>query len=311
MVSRVALGSAGPSDREGLGAGADRAGVRLRHRTRSRCGTKPDQAVARRLATTPRGLTVVFSAAGGAALLFVVLPLVQLYALQDPAALLHAAGDAAVRASVALSLEAALVTALLAGAVGVPLGYLLARRAFRGRSLIEGIVDVPLAVPHTVVGIALLLVFGRTGIIGAPVEAATGLRFWGTAAGVVVAMLYVSLPYAVDTARQAFAAMDPELELVSRTLGAGAWRTFARVTLPLCWRSIVAGMTMSGARALSEFGAIVILAYYPMTAPVKIYDLFLQGGLRDSAAAAVLFLTVTLAIFVGLRLLVNRREAVE
>ncbi len=265
--------------------------------------------MARRIGTAPRALTVVFSAIGAVALLFIVLPLIQLYALQSPAALVHAANDGSVLASIALSIEAALATALLAGAAGVPLGYLLARRTFRGRSLVEGIVDVPLAVPHTVVGIALLLVFGRTGIIGAPVEAWTGLRFWGTAAGVIVAMLYVSLPYAVDTSRQAFAALGSELELVSRTLGAGPWRTFARVTLPLCWRSIAAGMTMSGARALSEFGAIVILAYYPMTAPVKIYDLFLQGGLGDSAAAAVIFLSVALVMFVALKLLTNRREA--
>jgi len=229
------------------------------------------------------------------------MPLFQLYAMQTPASIARAASDGSVAHSIALSIEAATITAALAGLLGIPVAYLLARNEFAGKGLIEAIIDLPLAVPHTVVGIALLFVFGRTGVVGAPVAALTGLHFWGSAGGVVVAMLYVGLPYTVGAAREAFRTVDPRLERVSRTLGAGPWGAFLRVTIPLAWRGIASGLTMSGARALSEFGAVIILAYYPLTAPVKIYDLFLEGGLRDSAAASVLFLSIVLALFIALR----------
>ncbi|HVA37324.1 MAG TPA: ABC transporter permease [Candidatus Dormibacteraeota bacterium] len=257
--------------------------------------------MAARLGGSARLLILVFSVLAGLALLFVVAPLVQLFATQTPSSFGHAAADPSVRAAIALSVATAFVTAAIALLLGVPLAYLLARHAFPGKSLAAALVDLPLAVPHTVVGIALLLTFGRTGWLGILLGALTGVRFWGTAAGIVVAMLYVSLPYTVNAARIAFEAIEPDLEHASRTLGAGAWVTFSRVTLPLAWRGILTGAMLSGARALSEFGAIVILAYYPMVAPVKIYDLFLQGGLSGSSAAAVVFLLVVLVIFAGLR----------
>jgi molybdate/tungstate transport system permease protein len=253
-----------------------------------------------------RGVNAAGLVAGVAVLAFVLVPLGALVGGTRAADLGAVAGDASVRASIALSLVAAAVTAGLAALLGVPLGYALARTTFSAKGLVEAIVDLPLAVPHTVAGIALLFAFGRTGIIGAPIEAATGVRFWGSTAGIVVAMLYVSLPYTVGAARLAFEGVDARLERVARTLRSGPWRTFARVTLPLAWRGIVAGMTLTFARAISEFGAVVILAYFPMTAPVKIYDLFLQTGLRVSSAAATVLLVVVLAVFVALRTLVAR-----
>jgi molybdate/tungstate transport system permease protein len=222
------------------------------------------------------------SLAGALVIAFVLLPLATLVALERPSDLAAASGDGSVRGAIALSLAAAAVTSLLAA-----------------------LVDLPLAVPHTVAGIALLFVFGRTGIVGAPLEHVAGIRFWGTAAGVVVAMLYVSLPYTIAASRLAFEAIDPRLERVARTFAA-PWRVMLRITLPLAWRGIASGMTLTFARAVSEFGAVIVLAYFPMTAPVKIYDLFLQGGLRLSAAAATLLLAVVLAIFIALRALLRR-----
>lgn len=255
----------------------------------------------------PRVLVFVFSLAGGVLLAFILLPLLQMYTAQSPATLARVAGMNGVRSAIGLSLLAALLTALCAALFGIPLAFLLARTRFPGKGLVEAVVDLPLTIPHTVVGIALLFVFGRTGLIGAPVQALTGFRFWGTLGGIVVAMLFVSLPYTVNAARVGFEGVDPRLEKVARTLGARPWAVFARVTLPLAGRGLLTGLTLTYARAISEFGAVIILTYYPMTAPVKIYDLFLQTGLTDSSAMAVLFLTVALALFILLRYFAYRR----
>jgi molybdate/tungstate transport system permease protein len=258
----------------------------------------------------PRGLALAFAIASALLLAFIALPLLQLYASQSGASLAHVAAMAEVRSAILLSLAAALATTACAGLLGVPLAYLLARTTFPGKPVVEAIIDLPLAVPHTVVGIALLFVFGRTGIVGAPLEAWTGLKFWGTAAGVVIAMLYVSVPYAVNAARVGLEGVDARLEKVGRTLGAGRWAVFFRVTLPLGAHGILTGLALTFARSVSEFGAVIVLTYYPMTAPVKIYDLFLQSGLTDSSAMAALFLAITLSLFIASRYLFRqRREA--
>ncbi|OIQ92580.1 molybdenum transport system permease protein ModB [mine drainage metagenome] len=259
----------------------------------------------------PRGLMLVFSLLGGLLLIFIALPLLRLFGAQSAASLMRVAAMAEVRSSILLSVEAATLTTVCAALLGVPLAYLLGRSSFRGKRLVEAIIDLPLAVPHTVVGIALLFVFGRTGIIGAPVSELTGYQFWGSAGGIVIAMLYVSVTYTVDAARVGFEAVDQRLEKVARTLGAGRWAVFLLVSLPLAARGILAGLALTFARSISEFGSVIVLTYYPMTAPVKIYDLFLQFGLGDSSAMAALFLAVTLSLFVLFRLLFRPRRDTE
>ena len=259
----------------------------------------------------PRGLALAFALASALLLAFIVLPLAQLYASQSEGSLARVAAMTEVRSAILLSLAAALATTACAALLGVPLAYLLARTKFPGKPVVEAIVDLPLAVPHTVVGIALLFVFGRTGIVGAPLEEWTGLKFWGTAAGVVIAMLYVSVPYAVNAARVGLESVDERLEKVGRTLGAGRWAVFFRVTLPLGARGILTGLALTFARSISEFGAVIVLTYYPMTAPVKIYDLFLQSGLGDSSAMSALFLAITLSLFIASRYLFRERPDPE
>ncbi len=240
---------------------------------------------------------------GSILLAFLVIPLVALALTQSGASLAAVAHMTDVRDAILLSLEGAFLSAACAALVGVPLAYALARTTFFGKAVIAALIDLPLAVPHTVAGIALLLVFGRHGVLGEPLQTFSGLKFWGTVAGIVIAMLFVSAPYTVNAARIGFEAVDPRLEKVARTLGLDPWRTFFRITLPLARRSIMTGITFTYARSISEFGAVVILVYYPMTAPVKIYELFLRFGLEQSAAAAVLLLIVSLSLFVVLRTL--------
>ena len=238
---------------------------------------------------------------------FVVIPLIALAATQTIASLARTARMVDVRDAIVLSLEGAFLSATMAAVIGVPLAYVLARSSFPGKGVIAALVDLPLAVPHTVAGIALLMVFGRQGVLGEPLQALVGLKFWGTIAGIVVAMLFVSAPYTVNAARIGFEAVDPRLEKIARTLGLGPWRTFLRITLPLARRGIMTGVTLTYARSISEFGAVVILVYYPMTAPVKIYELFLRFSLDQAAGAAVLLLVVSLALFVLLRYLAYGR----
>jgi molybdate/tungstate transport system permease protein len=243
----------------------------------------------------------VFWLLGTVLLAIVVLPLIRLALQPSLASLAAAIGDVEVRDALWLSVAGAFLAALFSALFGIPLAYILARGQFRGRGLIAAIIDLPLSVPHTVAGIALLMVFGRRGIIGEPADALLGLRFWATLAGVVVAMIFVAAPYTVNSARIGFQSVDPRLEKVARTLGLGPWGVLRRVTVPLAWHGIATGLTLTFARAISEFSAVAILVYYPMTAPIKIYELFLRFGLDEAAAAAVLLLALSLGLFVLFR----------
>ena len=248
---------------------------------------------------------------GSLLLAFVLIPLLVLAGTPSLTGLIDSARMPDVRDSILLSLEAAFLSALLTALFGVPLAYVLARSRFAGRGIVSAIIDLPLAVPHTVAGIALLMVFGRQGILGEPLQALAGLKFWGTLAGVVVAMMFVSAPYTVNAARIGFEGVDLQLEKIARTLGLGPWQTFWKITLPLARRGIFTGMILTFARSISEFGAVVILVYYPKTAPVEIYELFLRFNLQQAVAAAVLLLAVSLGLFVLFRFFARNPDVRE
>jgi molybdate/tungstate transport system permease protein len=239
---------------------------------------------------------------GGLLVAFIVLPIVHVYVPLHPGQIAAVALNEGVLQSIQLSVEAAALAAVIAALSGTPLAYRLSRDRFAGKGLLEAVVDLPLAVPHSVAGIALLFVFGRDGILGRPLATA-GLQFWGSFAGIVVGMLFVSCPFMVNAARLAFDGVDRDLEDMAATMGASAAQILWHVAIPQALRGIFTGAMLTYARSLAEFGAIVVLAYYPMTAPVKIYDLFLQGGLGSSTAGAVLLLTVALGTFLALRAL--------
>jgi len=240
----------------------------------------------------------------GLLLAFVLLPMIQMGADQSADSLGAVAAMPDVRAALWLSLESAAITAIVAALLGVPLAYLLSRGTGRWKGLLEALVDLPLAVPHTVAGIALLFVLGRRSLVGAAL-APFGIEFWGSEAGIVAAMLFVSVPFMVNSARLGFQSVDPRLEKVARTLGATPLEVLWRVHLPLAKRGIWSGLVLTYARSISEIGAVMVLAYYPMTAPVKIYDLYLQTGLQQSSAVAVLLLVASLSTFLVMRFLAN------
>lgn len=256
-----------------------------------------------------RSRTALFSIAAGVALMFLVGPLLKLIAGSDPHALARAFADGAVLSAIGLSVMAATWATVLGAIIGTPLGFLLARREFVGKAIIEALIDLPVVVPHPIAGIALLFVFGRRFFVGRAFEL-FGIRFAGAVPGIVVAMLFVSAPFLINAARDGFRAVDPRLESVARTLGRGPWAAFFGVTLPLARGALVSGAVMMWARALSEFGAVVVLAYYPITAPVLIYDRFEGYGLSAAQPVAAAVVIIALLLFAALRYL-NLRQAAD
>jgi molybdate/tungstate transport system permease protein len=246
---------------------------------------------------------LIFSMAAGLLVLFVLLPLVSTLLSTTPAAFLGAFGDPEVLKSIGLTFEAAAIATVLALATGVPLAYLLARRRFHGKRLLEAILNLPVVIPHTATGIALLLVFGRHGLLGQAFSP-LGITFTDNLAGIVVAMLFVSLPFLVNLSRESFALVDEEYEKVAFTDGASAWQAFFNVTLPLAWRGVLGGAVMMWARGISEFGAVVILAYHPKIVPVLVYERFEGFGLEAAQPIALLLILVALIVFISLRLAV-------
>ncbi|MFP4444647.1 MAG: ABC transporter permease subunit [Desulfosudaceae bacterium] len=252
------------------------------------------------------GLLVVFSLP---LVLLVVLPLFKMVSAPSLADMAMTIQDKNVVAAVARSIGCALSAAFISLVFGTPLAYLLARKNFRGKRLVEGIVDLPIMIPHPVIGIAILSVSGRNYPLGR-LLADIGVQLIGTWTGIITVMLFVGLPFYVNTVKAAVEAVPSRLENVSRTLGASMFSTFFRVTLPLAWRSVVLGMIMATARAISEFGAIVIVAYHPMTAPVLIYERFTAYGLKYSQPVAVWLILISFALFVLMRLFAGKGERV-
>jgi molybdate/tungstate transport system permease protein len=236
-------------------------------------------------------------------LLFLFAPIARLLVSGGAGGMGRLFTDSELRGALWLTAVTATSATLLGVLGGTPLAYLLARRAFRGRAVIAALIDLPLLIPHPVAGIALLLVLGRESAVGSALLHA-GVRVAGSPVGIVCAMLFVSAPLYVSAAREAFARVDPRYEAVGRTLGDPAWRVFRRVTLPLSLRGLIAAGVVMWARAVSEFGAIVIHTYNPKVVSVLSYDRFTSFGLHEAlpvAAALTILALIPLTVLRALR----------
>jgi molybdate/tungstate transport system permease protein len=246
----------------------------------------------------------------GLALLFIVAPLAGLLISVTPGQLAEAASDKEVSSSVWLTLLTSMAATFVFGIAAIPLAYILARKKFRFRQLVIGAIDLPIVIPHTAAGIALLGCISRDTWLGRLAEMA-GIHFVGTTAGIALAMAFVSIPFLINAARDGFSAVPERLEKVALTLGASPARVFFTISAPMAWRSITSGMVMMFARGMSEFGAVVIIAYHPMTAPVLIFERFGAFGLQYARPAAVLFVLIALCVFILLRLIGRKRSTNE
>ncbi len=205
----------------------------------------------------------------------------------------------ALRLSLICSLWATGLSLLL----GVPLAWLLARTHFPGRNLVRALALVPMVLPPVVGGVALLLAFGRDGVIGRPLFDLFGIEFTFTTAGAVLAETFVAMPFLVITVEAALRTMDIRYEEVAADLGAGRWTTFRQVTMPLIFPSLVAGTALTWARALGEFGATITFAGNiqgrTQTLPLAIY-LALQDNVAVASALSLALLAVCIVVLVSL-----------
>jgi len=248
-----------------------------------------------------------FALAASLLILFIILPVLVTVFSVSVRSLLETMTDPDVARSISLTFLAGGVATGIGVLLGLPLAYIMARISFPGKSIVSGIIDLPLIIPHTAAGVGLLLVFGRQGILG-PAFAQLGVFFTDSLAGIVVGMMFVSLPLLINASREAFAAVDRELEQSARVDGASAWQIFWGVTLPLAWKGVLSGVIMMWARGISEFGAVVILAYSPKIIPVLIYERFQGFGLSSAVPVTALMLILVLILFIALRWLAQSVE---
>ena len=236
--------------------------------------------------------------------LFFIVPLAGLILKTPWADAPRALASADTLEALRLSLVASLSSTALAIVLGVPLAWVYARVDFPGRNLLRALTTLPMVLPPVVGGIALLLAFGRRGVLGAWLDAAFGITLPFTTAGVVFAETFVAMPFLVLTVEAGLRSLDRRYELAARTLGAGRWTVLTRVTLPLIAPSLFAGAVVCWARALGEFGATITFAgNFPgvtQTMPLAVYIL-LETNPEGSFILSLVLLAVSLVVLVGLR----------
>lgn len=243
----------------------------------------------------------------GLLLLFLGLPVAVLVARAVAGgALVAALDDPVVLDALALSLGTTAVSLVLTVVLGTPFAYVLARRRFPGSSLLETVVDLPIVLPPSVAGLALLLVFGRRGLVGSSLDL-IGFAIPFTTVAVVLAQVFVAAPFFVRSARAGFAAVDRDLEDAARVDGAAERQIFRWITVPLARPALAAGLVMSWARALGEFGATIMfagnIAGRTQTLPLVVYGEFGAGDLDASIAAAAILVLAAFGILIAVRLL--------
>lgn len=248
---------------------------------------------------------LLLSVSASVLILFLLTPLIAIFTLTD----LHALEEALIKnrmlsteawEAFAVTIKASLTASALLLVLGTPLAYLLARREFAGKYLVEALIDVPLMIPHAVAGIMILTAYGRGGLLGSLTTSlgmAVDDSFWG----IVAAMAFVSAPILIDTVKVGIESVDPMVEMVARSLGAGPGKVFTSITLPLTLKSISVGFLLSWARSISEVGAILIVAYYPRSVNVLIVEWFNTYGLSYAIALSIPLVLLSVALFVVVR----------
>jgi len=230
-----------------------------------------------------------------------------MFVASSPDQLFETSKDPEVQRSIGLTLWVSMAATIIFALGGIPLAYLLARKDFTMKRVILGIIDLPIVIPHSAAGIAILGFVSRDSYLG-KLGSMIGLNFVGAPAGIAVAMAFVSIPFLINAARDGFLSVPLRLEQAALNLGASPSRVFFSISLPLAWRNVVSGLILMFARGMSEFGAVIIVAYHPMVTPVLIWERFSSFGLSHARPVAVIFIIVSLLFFIALRFLSRSRK---
>jgi molybdate transport system permease protein len=239
---------------------------------------------------------------------FLVAPLVCLVLRVPLAGFGHYLRDPLVLTALLLTVKTTVLAVAIIAVIGTPVAYLLARREFAGKQLLDAIVDVPLTMPPVVAGLALLIAFSPKGPIGSLLSRA-GIEVVWTTAAVVIAQVFMAAPLYVKAARSGFEAVDDSLLRASLVLGASRWRTFRRITLPLAGSGVATGVILAWARAAGEFGATITFAGNmpgtTQTAPLAVF-MGVNRDLSIGITLATILLAFSFAVLLGARILLKR-----
>jgi molybdate/tungstate transport system permease protein len=246
--------------------------------------------------------TLVFTILGSLVLLFILAPILNILFNQNFPHVFETLLESEVQSSITLTLLTSFGATIFFAVFSIPLAYVLARKNFPGKKLVLGVIDLPVLIPHSAAGIALLGVISRDSYFGKLAET-VGISFIGNPLGIALAMAFVSVPFLLHSAIDGFSSVPEKLEKAACTLGASSWRTFWTVSLPLAKRNILTGMIMMFARGMSEFGAVIIIAYHPMITPILIYERFNSFGLKYAKPVSAIFIVISLIFFLILRYL--------
>lgn len=250
----------------------------------------------------PDSLSLIFIFLSGLLLIFIVAPLIGIFITTSPMNIFESAVDSEIQESIFLTITASFAATLLFSTGAIPLAYILARKDFFLKRFVLGIINIPVIIPHSAAGIALLGVVSRDTFLG-KIAGYLGFGFVNNTAGIVIAMAFVSIPYLITAALDGFISVPERMEKVAYTLGASKTRVFFTISMPLAWRNIVTGLIMMWGRGLSEFGAVIIIAYHPMITPVMIYERFNSFGLEYAKPVTALFIAICLIIFIIMKLI--------
>jgi molybdate transport system permease protein len=267
----------------------------------ARSGSPPPGSLRRKLLRGPwRAVGLVLA---GAMLAFLVVPVVALFVTGSPADWLAGLRNPITVPALLLSLTTTALSLAVLVAFGTPLAWWLGRSEARAARLLETVVQLPIVVPPAVAGLALLLAFGRRGLLGPLIEG-LGLDIAFSTTAVVLAQVFVAAPFYIQAATAAFAGIDENLLVVARTLGARPATVLFRVALPLARRGLIAGAALAWARALGEFGATLMFAGNltgkTQTLPLAVYTA-LESDVRAAQALAVILVVIALVIIIFLR----------
>lgn len=228
---------------------------------------------------------VMFATLGSLLLINLVLPIASLFLGADWAAWMTSLRKPEMVQALLVSLEASGISLAIMAFLATPLGYLLARGDLPLQRLWTSLVFLPMVVPDLAAGILLLRTFGPYGIVGQTLDA-RNIALTNNLAGIVLAQLFVASPFVVISSTAAFASVDRKLEMAAATLGDSQWQVFRRISLPLAWPGIAAGLTLAWIRALGEFGSTLIVAYNPHSLPVYMWIKFESDGIKGAMPAA-------------------------